>query len=496
MFIGFGAAAVLLVSYLVFGPVWRSYHETTLAQKTVEGLERLYAGLGGYRDAFETRLELGLGGSTVPVTGSGSLIYDAPDRINLAVKSALNSPETEVRFLRSGPVCALYAPATNEYQPFGMAPPGEGPVIPGWLNQQVGPVGLFPVYRLLLDPAVVRRFAKEARNIVPAGYTELDGQPVRVVEWEQEAKPLLRRSGIDTPVSEDATIPVTAWINTSNNLVVQLRMDLSNWARDLTGQSSDVPITGLVITELHRFIQTKASRLMQPGPPHLDIPADARRVDHLQLPPVNFSSLNAPHNEIARLIPARLPQTPTNLVDLSQFYNAAFAQTWHPGVENNTLEMLPPGLLQLGGTFFDVRGIVQLSGKRLQNAGGRFPQQITGIKVGQFCHQLHFLQGAGWAAKDGTRIASYVIHFADGNEDTIPVIYGEDVRDWNAGGDLSNKLTRGRIVWRAVNDAHFSVRLFKTTWINPSEGSEVASIDYISGMSDAAPFLIAITAQQ
>jgi hypothetical protein len=352
------------------------------------------------------------------------------------------------------------------------------------------------VYRLLLDPAAARRFAKDARNASPAGYTEVDGQPVRIIEWEQEAKSFLSRMGVDAPVAEDATIPVTAWVNTSNNLVVQLRMDLSNWAHDLTGQSSDVPISGLVITELHRFIQTKASRSMPPGPPRLDIPPDARPIERLQLPPLNFASLNAPRREIARLIPGRLAQTPTNLIDLSDFYNAAFAQTWHPGTENNTLEMLPPGLLQLGGTVFDVRGIVQLSGKRLQNAGGRYPQQINGIKVGRACRQLHFLQGAGWAAKDGTRVATYVVHFADGHEETIPVVYGEDVRDWNAGGDPSNKLTRGRIVWRAVNDAHFSVRLFETTWVNPYVGSEVASIDYISGMSEAAPFLLAITVEQ
>jgi hypothetical protein len=40
------------------------------------------------------------------------------------------------------------------------------------------------------------------------------------------------------------------------------------------------------------------------------------------------------------------------------------------------------------------------------------------------------------------------------------------------------------------------IRLFKTSWVNPFPDEEITSIDYVSAMSDAAPFLIAITAER
>jgi hypothetical protein len=38
------------------------------------------------------------------------------------------------------------------------------------------------------------------------------------------------------------------------------------------------------------------------------------------------------------------------------------------------------------------------------------------------------------------------------------------------------------------------VRLFRTTWVNPMPETQIRTLDYRSDMADAAPFLIAITA--
>ena len=98
--------------------------------------------------------------------------------------------------------------------------------------------------------------------------------------------------------------------------------------------------------------------------------------------------------------------------------------------------MLPPGLLQLADVVYDVRGIIQLSGQELRHAGGRYPEQINGIKVGRRCRELHFLHAAGWRSPDGARVGSYIIHYADEREQVIPIVYGEDVRDWNGSSRL------------------------------------------------------------
>ena len=70
-----------------------------------------------------------------------------------------------------------------------------------------------------------------------------------------------------------------------------------------------------------------------------------------------------------------------------------------------------------------------------------------------------------------------------------------NVRDWNAGGDGSTELKRGTIVWSATNKAPLLVRLFKSTWLNPTPETEITTIDYLSTVSESAPFLIAITAE-
>ena len=161
---------------------------------------------------------------------------------------------------------------------------------------------------------------------------------------------------------------------------------------------------------------------------------------------------------------------------------------------NNSLDMLPPGLLQLGDDLFDVRGIIQLSGLELRKEG-KYPEQINGIRVGRICRQLHFLQAAGWQSADGTRVGAYVVHYADQQEQVIPIVYGEDVRDWNGSSDQSTEITHGQLVWSAINNARLHVRLFKTTWVNPMPEKEIVSIDYTSAMTSSAPFLIAITAE-
>jgi hypothetical protein len=272
-------------------------------------------------------------------------------------------------------------------------------------------------------------------------------------------------------------------------------MDLSPWARQLLGEGQALPVTGLTVTESHRYIRTA------PAPASTDRlrfepPAGARPVDSLNLPAPNLAALASPQREFLKSIPSRLTNASPEMIDLTQYYNAAMTQTWHPDpfFTSNSLDILPCGLLQFGQVAFDVRGIVQLAGRRLNRNGGQYPQQITGIKVAQSCRQLHFLHASGWRSPDGTQIGSYVVHYANGRREDIPIIYGEDLRDWNAEGDRSTEVKRAVVVWNSTNRALLPVRLFRTTWVNPKPETEIRTLDYCSDMAEAAPFLIAITA--
>ncbi len=195
--------------------------------------------------------------------------------------------------------------------------------------------------------------------------------------------------------------------------------------------------------------------------------------------------------------PPRDAQAAPELLDLSKFYNAALDKTWHPGLANNNLAALPTGLQTFGGVTFDVRGVVQLRGRRLWREG--FPPQVNGIPVGQKCARLHFLHATGWSVKDGTQIGNYIVHYADGHRRFIPILFGQDVGDWFGPSKEKPNRRAATIVWEEVTSDSTDARthrLFKSTWENPFPETEIASLDYESSRTEAAPFLIAISVQR
>jgi hypothetical protein len=491
MLIGFGIAVVLLTAYLFFGPLYSHYRRAQLALRTTRSMESAYGQLQSYRDTFETTVDLGLGGTTVPISGSGSIIFEKPNHVNLALKSSLTRPEIEVRLLADSSSARLLAPDLHEYQilkdmrdtPFDL---------PDETAQDIGPVRLLPVYRMLLASRE-GQFLANAHNPRYGGPASVNGQPVNIIKWEHDAPTFLQSWGL-TNQPDRLLIPVTAWVNSSNYMVLKIQMDLSRWAGDIMGPVGDLPVTGLVLTETHRVIQT-SSFPVEPKRFAVEVKAGLRRVDHLNLPPPNFAKLTSHKRQFSRFIPPRMTIAPPECIDLTEYYNAALLQTWHPGMPNNSLDMLPPGLLQLGDVVYDVRGIIQLSGIELRKGGGHYPEQINGMRIDQMCRQLHFLHAAGWQSSDGTRVGSYIVHYADAPEQAIPIVYGEDVRDWNGSNDRSTELTHGSMVWSEINNAGLHVRLFSTAWVNPVPDKKIVSIDYISTMTTAAPFLIAITAE-
>jgi hypothetical protein len=102
--------------------------------------------------------------------------------------------------------------------------------------------------------------------------------------------------------------------------------------------------------------------------------------------------------------------------------------------------------------------------------------------------------------KDGTLIGEYLIRYSDGSGEGIPIIYGDDVRDW-WNWDKSKETKRGKLVWTGTNPAakmyENDVRLYESSWTNPKADLEVESILYVSKMdTPGAPFCVALTVQQ
>jgi WD40 repeat protein len=201
-------------------------------------------------------------------------------------------------------------------------------------------------------------------------------------------------------------------------------------------------------------------------------------------------------------IPERSPDAPSNLIDLTQFYNAALGETWFPSNyvgQANDLSQMPSGMRRFNGVLFDVRGVVQLSGAALENLGARFPDKMTGIPVQRKARKLHFMQGASWEALYGTTIGKYQINYANGERRDVKLVFGKNVRDWWFPPTQPQTTTEAAVAWQGINPASqqmgMAIRVYQMIWNNPLPDVAIDNIDFISLMEKPAPFLLAITTE-
>jgi hypothetical protein len=198
-----------------------------------------------------------------------------------------------------------------------------------------------------------------------------------------------------------------------------------------------------------------------------------------------------------------------HFVDLSRHVTHSLTDNLGRGIEGNTLKELPKGKQKLGDSTFQIEGLVQLGSKTLLNG----PEKIEGIKVGVTGEKLHFLHatffGGGvcddpkhqWYVAKGTQIGEYVITYEDGATEGIPIVYGEDVRDWFFHEGEAG-VERGKVAWTGDNpfakQNKCRLRLYSLEWKNPFPKKTIKSIDYVGRKMEtvAAPFCLAVTVEQ
>jgi WD40 repeat protein len=191
-------------------------------------------------------------------------------------------------------------------------------------------------------------------------------------------------------------------------------------------------------------------------------------------------------------IPPRATNTINELIDLTRFYNESFVER---AIERG---LSGPLLFQhtLAGSAFDLRGIVQLDGSEEQADDGNFPEKVIGIPITQSVRFLHFLHATKGTMPDGVRVGHYAIHYADGEERAVPIIYGEHLRSFTVSIDNARQLKVASEVWTHPDqDPLHNIRLSKHTWANPRPTVEITTVDFVSAKTRCAPFLVAITAE-
>jgi eukaryotic-like serine/threonine-protein kinase len=198
----------------------------------------------------------------------------------------------------------------------------------------------------------------------------------------------------------------------------------------------------------------------------------------------------------------RASETSPDLIDLTFFYNASVTHGWLPPltqdrIEQNNLARLPQGVQQFEAVSFDVRGLIQLSGNALKARSKAFPEQVSGIPVGRTARRLHVLHATAWSAPEGAVIAHYSIHYSDGDIQIIPVRFAFDLDNWQPPFIKKSSRSQASIVWTEPNTlgASGAMRyLYMRTW-DLERHTLVERIDLESAMTDAAPFVVAITVE-
>ena len=189
------------------------------------------------------------------------------------------------------------------------------------------------------------------------------------------------------------------------------------------------------------------------------------------------------------------------MVDLIAFYTQP-ADESGASPQIVLLRELPRGVQVLGGTGFDIRGILQLN-----------RTNPVVIPVGRACQRLHFLHAASQPAKfNREQLGTYQVTYASGTNVAVSLLNPDDVPPYSAHwfhavsplawANASSELRyTNTTVWSgsAPGPAGRNGTLFltRTTWDLPEshQGEIVQTIELRGGSAESVPLVFAITVE-
>jgi tetratricopeptide (TPR) repeat protein len=231
------------------------------------------------------------------------------------------------------------------------------------------------------------------------------------------------------------------------------------------------------------------------------------QIDRVQLERFHRSVLEAlgPHQArdffVTTQVVPRDPDLPSEVVDLTSYYNAALAESWYTPTEAvgpcaSLFRTLQPGPQVIQGIRFDMRGIIQLNDRKELVMKTNFPRQLTGIAVGVAGDQIHFLHAGFDNDLPNTPGATYLIHMEDG---TAHEFLARWERDIGLPYMSRNGSSRATVAWRSAGVTSSSEEsdavLYVATWTNPTPNEKIRSVDFLVAGGKTQPCLVAMTVE-
>jgi len=193
---------------------------------------------------------------------------------------------------------------------------------------------------------------------------------------------------------------------------------------------------------------------------------------------------------VAKQLVLRDADANPSMLDLSTFYNKLLpGQGAQP---TPYLHFKNPGTLTWNGTKFDARGMIK---------PGYYLAETNHFSVGRKCAEIDFLHGTDLGMSSTNTISRFVIHFANGTNATIPIIYGKDAASsyfLNNSHQPHPALTNS-VVWEERTSTNAPPEPFFgfyiKRWSNPFPDETVDMIDFEPSQGYSGAFLVAITVQ-
>jgi hypothetical protein len=159
------------------------------------------------------------------------------------------------------------------------------------------------------------------------------------------------------------------------------------------------------------------------------------------------------------------------------------------------LRALSPGRRRLGNILFEIldpaqnggRSVVLLRGAREELR--RLPLRVR-IPVGRRAAAVAFLHTTPFAApRFGQEVGAYVIRYADGTQETIPLLFKRNIGSW-----LDEPVSmEQQVAWSGRTRSGLEVRLSLLVWANPHPAKTIAAVEATTRGADATPALFAVT---
>jgi len=169
---------------------------------------------------------------------------------------------------------------------------------------------------------------------------------------------------------------------------------------------------------------------------------------------------------------------------------------------------LQAGKQKLGGVLYDiydfptspVPNAIMLGGSNVPNNP---PQEVKAIPVNQKADALFFLHTARLDSRRNANelrdnkkfeMLRYVVNFADGKTETVPIYAEIDIDDWKQ--TTPRAIPGAQIAWtKPYEGTDFSAVAYSKQWNNPRPDVGIKSIDIQYGPDKrGVPVLLALTA--